>query len=351
MTADQHLLYTEPSKLIEKHFSIIEKWINKYVIKGFFEKNKIPFLKKEVSKRLLTNLESGDVLAKKSSVTVYGWLVKKVRDVCNEVCNEQDLAILQSDSPNAIIAKYQVLIIEEAGVYQSKGGFVGIELNEVVQEIYEVLLRRIVVKITTFTGPALFRTYFRTIIRNLLHETHNRLKRQTEKHGYTFDIEDFRQAEQGGEEGQNQAVSASLRMMPEDPESWQHQCNAYLLSIRKHPKPQQKEYVFSLKTFYRLILRSPDVFDYWEQCPDDTIVEILSIFGKPYSDMKKGELFTHLAEFISEHDQKLIKANSVQKKFTRFLERTIRHIMITIGYDLAKDFSMENFVYGYYRAA
>lgn len=345
---DIYLLEHDPQQLVNKYTAIIDKWMVQYQQKGWLQ---LTYLSKkqaiqETKDNLLTLL-LGLKKPVKTKVTIYGFLVKKVKNLVDKLCDKEDISILRSKTPNDIVMKYQALITKETQVYQSRGSFKGYDTMEIVQEMNEVLLRRIVPKLLQFDSKALFRTYFKTIIKNLLHETHNRLQRDKVKREATMDYGDVRTLTVDMDK--QPATAVFMNNSLEQAEAWKKQQYLYQLALRMHPTKKRKEFELCLKVNYRILLMAKDIFDYWVNCPDETIVEILSHFSIEYQDMNKGELFTILASFISLYEQKEVKPNTLQKRFTLLKNQLLTTMFKRLGLKAAQQFSMADFLYFYYR--
>ena len=341
---DFYLLRNAPKALIEKYAKIIQKWLAEYVSQGYLLVKNQTQVQRRIAQLLLAELQS---YKGKPQTTVYGFLVRKVRNICNQLCNEQDLQLLYSKEPNRIIIKYQKLIFKETLVYQSRGSFQQLETSEVVQELNEVLLRRILPKLVQFEGKSLFRTYFKTVIRNLLHETYKRLTRVHQKQQSVVDYEDISNIDSVGDVTWYAHQTAEDSVTAE--ESQELQRKVFEVCLRKQPTEARKDFVLCLKVNQRLLLVSKDVFDYWRNCPEDVVVEILSYFGIDYQHLTKGKLFKHLSEIITWKHQKELKADTLRKRYVSVEKKVLVAILKTIGIKEARQFSLEDFVHWYYR--
>ncbi|MEZ4884732.1 MAG: hypothetical protein R3E32_08415 [Chitinophagales bacterium] len=343
---DLYLLQHSPEILIEKHAKIIQKWLTEYVNNGFLEIKNPLEVQQKITAILLQELQNHTGTLQ---TTVYGFLVRKIRSICNQLCNKQDLQLLYSDQPNRIITKYQKLIFKETMIYQSRGSFKQLETSEVVQELNEVLLRRILPKLVQFEGKSLFRTYFKTVLRNLLHETYKRLTKVHEKQQSAVDYDDISNLDSSNE--LNWHAHQTAEDMVSTEEAIELQKNIFEVCLRKHPIEARLDFVLCLKVNQWLVLISKDVFEYWQNCPDNVVVEILSYFGIDYQHFTKGNLFEHLAEIITWKHTKELKPDTLRKRYASAEKQLLVAIFQHIGLQQARQFSLEDFVHGYYRGA
>ncbi|MGB0839008.1 MAG: RNA polymerase sigma factor [Chitinophagales bacterium] len=346
-TTDLLLLNQHPEQLLVKYVSIFQKWRKIYQQKGWFYKiadhaERINARLKQDALILLQGLSPNFV----PSTTVYGFLVKKVKTLCNHLCDEEDRAFLANNETQQLVVKYQNLIQLETELYRKKGGFPTYSTEEIVQEVNEVLLRRIVPKLAQFEGKSLFRTYFKTVVRNLLHEIHKRLRKVSQRES-SIDLQNINKET-------TPQVYGILNQVARTENNYggvvvsELERKTYYISLQKHPIAKQKEFEFCAKTNYHLLLQSADVFAYWQNCPDEEVVEILSYFSRTYNHLNKGAIFKHLAHFVSQHNQKIIKSNTLQKRYTKIEQLCIMDIMRSIGYEAACDFSFADFIFAYY---
>ena len=334
---DNWLMQNAPVQLVERYFQLIEKWVLQYINAGYLNGSKKEDYLHEVKKSLIDRLEKKPTL--KNSLK--GFLTQQIRAICNKISDAEDLHILASKQPEQIVIKYAKLITRETEIYKSSGSFDHFTTAEIVSELNEVLLRRIVPKLVKFESNALFRSYFKTVIRNLLHETYKRLKRDTEKHtalGYE---------ELGGDEV-TPAVSSPNSGQYDSLTFEQHKL-IFDASLGKHPDYERREFEFCLKGNYRLIFTTPDIRAYWHQCPEDLLVEMLSYFGISYHHFNKGKVFELLAEFVGWCLQKAVKPNTLQRKYSVNERSTMVNMLTFIGLPDARQFSFEDFVYRYYK--
>ncbi len=341
---DLYLLQHSPKILIEKHASVIQKWLIEYANQGFLRIKNEAQVQQKIAQVLLTDLQN---YKGKPQTTVYGLLVRKVRSICNQLCNEQDLQLLYSDQPNRIIIKYQKLIYKETLIYQSRGSLQQLEASEIVQELNEVLLRRILPKLVQFEGKSLFRTYFKTVIRNLLHETYKRLTRVHQKQQSVVDYDDISNLDSVGEVHWYAHQTAEDTVTAEEAD--QLQKSIFEICLRKQPTKARQDFVLCLKVNQRLLLISQDVFEFWKNCTDDVVVEILSYFGIDYQHLTKGKLFEGLAEIIGWKHNTILKADTLRKRYVSSEKKLLIAIFTAIGVQQARQFSLEDFVHGYYR--
>lgn len=341
---DLYLLQHAPRTLIEKYASVIQKWLKEYENQGFLRIKNPKQIQQKIAQVLLKKLQD---YKGKPQTTVYGLLVRKVRNTCNQLCNEQDLQLLYSDRPNQIITKYQKLILKETMIYQSRGSLQQLEPSEIVQELNEVLLRRILPKLVQFEGKSLFRTYFKTVIRNLLHETYKRLTRVQQKRQAVVEYEDISNLDSVGDEKWYAHQTAEDRVTSE--EASQLQRSIFEVCLRKQPTKARQDFVLCLKVNQHLLLISKDVFEFWENCSDDVVVEILSYFGIDYQYLTKGKLFERLSEVIGWKHNKALKADTLRKRYVTAEKQLLVAIFTAIGVGEARKFSLEDFVHRYYR--
>ncbi len=192
---------------------------------------------------------------------------------------DPDYEILLSD-PHQLLVKYQELIRSCVWDFVGKGVFRSNQIHDVVQNVNEELLRRIPGLQAGYNGSFLVRTYVAAAVRNIC----LRIREQQNKAVPLRLLEEDELPSSPESEKDRYSIDQAKRLL-----------HAIILQYgRKRPK-----LIISLKLWCRLPLTEQEVLDWYQDCPEPTLQQVLGLFGDGYAGRSDWEVFQLATGFFN----------------------------------------------------
>lgn len=209
-----------------------------------------------------------------------------------ESANAADIALLRTD-PRELLVRYQSTIRIIVKSYVRSGMFRPSDFDDIVQHLNKELLEKLPRIQKQYNGMSLFRTYFSNIVRHACLSL--RTKRQSEPAFLELD-RTISLLESG---------SAEHRLLIE------HDIRVFR-AILDQFYTERPKLILCLKLMYRLPLTTPDVLDWWPQCPQTEVNALLRSAGEGGALMTHKDLFALLQPLVNNAEMKHTSADSTR---------------------------------------
>ncbi len=329
------LLQEHPIKLLQSagFERLIGGVVGKYIeAKRFKPKQKkeiVATARQQVLKQLMKLAQKGKLKASLPTLIV---------ELTNNLCSDlEDRMLLKNYAPR-LIAKYEYLIATMVQKYVREGSIQERDGEQFIENVQGRLLEKLAnnTLATQFKGNSLFKTYLYRIASNAVIDEYRKYVRRPSTKELRPEVI-------------KQIVQPSIEVSSDSVDLYGH-------ILRTIPKEPRRKFELTAKIVYRMILIVKDIRIPYPHCSDDLLVEILSEFGKEYTQMAKGTLWAMLNQFVAALEEE--KEGSVRtlknhfQKIQLFILQNIFRRKISlenIAQKQAVDEYLENLIYRYYR--
>lgn len=328
------LLQERPDKLLQSTGyerlvgGVVGKYIEAKRFKPTQKKEIVAKVKGQVLQQLMKLAQKGKLKASLPTMIV---------EITNTLCSDiEDRLLLKSFAPQLIV-KYEYLVTAMVNKYVREGS---VEEKDGAQFI-ENVQGRLTEKLANnklaeqFKGNSLFKTYLYRVAYNAVIDEYRKYVRRPSTNELRVEVIEQRQP--------------TMDIQDENVDLYGH-------ILKTLPKETRRKFEFSAKVVYRMVLIVKDIKAPYPHCTDDLLVEILSEFGKNYTDLTKGKLWELLNHFVAALEEE--KEGSVRTLKNHFQEIQLfvlqnifrRKITLeSVAQKKAVDEYLENLIYRFYR--
>ncbi len=206
--------------------------------------------------------------------------------------NSADIALLRTD-PHELLVRYQSTIRIIVKSYVRSGMFESSEFDDIVQHLNTELLEKLPRIQKQYNGMSLFRTYFSNIVRHACLSLHK--KRQTDP--VLLDLERTSDL--------LESASAEHTLLIE------HDVRVFRAILDQFHSEKPKLLLY-LKLMYRLPITRLDVVNWWPECPENDIIDLLRSVCEEGETLTHRDVFVCLQPFINRAEMKDTSADATR---------------------------------------
>ncbi len=310
---DIQFLQSQPSKLMVKYQSVVERILARYI-----EQDKLPLQKRKELLQIIIQQTPKRLLKlwKKAGEDGYviTYLAQAVKTVCNNLI---DLHLLQCQHPQLVV-NYRPLIERKVQYFVNEGFIQRGDDGDVFQMVQKKLLEKLKngqLQQYEGTDGSLFATYFHAVIHNQIKDICKSLYR-TQKRQTKEEIQP------------NHAQTSPLFEAIVHDFSFEEQLKMFTFLIRQYIGKEKIKLEVCFKTNYRLLLKESDVCPL--TLPQNLFEKMLSLFSLQYLQWSSKQLWESLVEFINHFEAKNNTASNLRKWFTRKRNHFIVKILLIV---------------------
>ncbi|MEZ4887413.1 MAG: hypothetical protein R3E32_21960 [Chitinophagales bacterium] len=329
------LLQEHPDKLLQStgFERLVAGVVGKYVEAKRLPANQKKEIVEKAKKKVLKQLMK---LAQKDKLKAA--LPTLIVELTNNLCSDiEDRWMLQNFAPQ-LIAKYEYLVAAMVQKYVREGSIEDKDSDQFIENVQGRLMEKLADNklAEQFKGNSLFKTYFYRVAYNAVVDEYRKYVRRPSTNELRAEVIE-------------QKVHSSVEVESDSIDLYGH-------ILRTLPKQARRKFEMTAKVVYRMILIVKDIKIPYPYCADDLLVEILSEFGKDYTDLAKGTLWEMLNHFVAAlEEEKEGSVRTLKNHFQQiqlFVLQNIFRRKITIestAQKQAADEYLENLVYRFYR--
>lgn len=329
------LLQEHPDKLLQSSGferlvgGVVGKYIEARRFKPTQKKEIVAKAKEQVLKQLMKLAQKGKLKASLPTMIV---------ELTNSLCSDMEDRMLLKNFAPQLIVKYEYLVTAMVNKYVREGSIEEKDSEQFIENVQGRLTEKLANNKLSeqFKGNSLFKTYLYRVANNSVIDEYRKYVRRPSTNELRAEVIEH-------------TVRPSIEVASESIDLYGH-------ILKTLPKQARRKFEFSAKVVYRMILIVKDIKAPYPHCTDDLLVEILSEFGKDYTDLAKGELWKMLNHFVAElEEEKEGSVRTLKNHFQQiqlFVLQNIFKRKITldnVAQKQAVDEYLESLIYRFYR--
>ena len=217
--------------------------------------------------------------------------------------NDDDIHLLRTD-PGALVVRYRPAVTRMVEKYAEAGSIAKSEVDDVVQNICEKLLRAAPSLSISYQGKSLLSTYLYTVVQNFLNQEYGALRRVPGSAPY---LETLSPVDAG--------LGASVDLQ------WFFRRFQAILHLFGRKKAKV---LLGLRIFSGVPVSGDDVLDAYPNCPGTHLLDFLIMFGNRSRGQTDTEAFLVAGELIAGIEE---KKRAAPDSFRRWLDLQIDEIL------------------------
>jgi len=329
------LLQERPNKLLQSAGferligGVVGKYVEAKRFKPTQKKEIVAKLKGQVLQQLMKLAQKGKLKATLPTIVV---------EVTNSLCSDiEDRMLLQKYSPQLIV-KYEYLVATMVQKYVREGSVQERDSEQFIENVQGRLLEKLAENklAEQFKGNSLFKTYLYRIASNAVIDEYRKYVRRPSTKELRPEVI-------------TQTVRPNTEVSSDSVDLYGH-------VLRTLPKQARRKFEITAKVVYRMVLIVKDIKAPYPHCADDLLVEILSEFGKDYTELAKTTLWELLNHFVAAlEEEKEGNVRTLRNHFQKvqlFVLQNMFKRKITLENIVQKKAAneyLENLVYNYSR--